>query len=241
MFAAAGSSDQMRTKTPIIESTKGQGKAIRKAVSVIKSGGLVVYPTDTSYGLGCDPTQEKAMDKLIAAKQRDPDLGVPLLFADFAQCETYHDFGELERILVKLFWPGALTLVVTAKHPVLAMVSGKRDTIAIRVPNHSVPRAIAKELRGPIVGTSANLSGGPSPFEISVAVEQLGDSVDLYIDDGPSKSKSNSTIIGVESGTPSNIRVYREGELTADHLNEILKVDPKVLSLWTKRIVYADR
>lgn len=231
----------MRTKKPTIESAKNLRKAVKRAVSVIRSGGLVVYPTDTSYGLGCDPTQEEAMDKLIAAKKRDPGMGVPLLFADFAQCETYHDFGDLEKVLVKLFWPGALTLVVTAKHPVLAKVSGKRDSIAVRVPNHQVPRNIAKEVGGPIVGTSANISGGPSPFEVGMAVDQLGDSVDLYVDGGPSKSTANSTIIGVEPGDPSNIKVYREGELTVERLSEILKVDAKALGLWTKRIVYADR
>jgi L-threonylcarbamoyladenylate synthase len=231
----------MRTKKPTIESAKNLRKAVKRAVSVIRSGGLVVYPTDTSYGLGCDPTQEEAMDKLIAAKKRDPGMGVPLLFADFAQCETYHDFGDLEKVLVKLFWPGALTLVVTAKHPVPAKVSGKRDSIAIRVPNHQVPRTIAKEVGGPIVGTSANISGGPSPFEVGMAVDQLGDSVDLYVDGGPSKSTANSTIIGVEPGAPSNIKVYREGELTVERLSEILKVDAKALGLWTKRIVYADR
>ncbi|RDE12587.1 MAG: threonylcarbamoyl-AMP synthase [Candidatus Thorarchaeota archaeon] len=231
----------MGKKKPAIESTKNLGKAVNRAVSVIRSGGLVVYPTDTSYGLGCDPTQDKAMDKLVAAKKRDPSMGVPLLFADLAQCETYHDFGELERVLVKLFWPGALTLVVTARHPVLAKVSGKRDSIAVRVPNHPVPRTITRELGGPIVGTSANISGGQSPFDVNTAIEQLGDSVDLYVDDGPSKSTANSTIIGVEPGAPSNIRVYREGELTVERLSEVLKVDAKALGLWSKRIVYADR
>lgn len=231
----------MKTKKPIVDATNSIGKAVNTAVSVLRSGGVVVYPTDTSYGLGCDPTQEEAVDKLMAAKKRDPDMGVPLLFADFVQCETYHDFRELERVLVKLFWPGALTLVVTAKHPVLAKVSGKRDSIAVRVPNHQVPRAIAKELGRPIVGTSANISGGLNPFEINVAVEQLGDSVDLYIDGGPSKSRANSTIIGVEPGAPSNIKVYREGDLTVERLSDILKVDAKALSLWSKRVVYADR
>ncbi len=180
------------------------------------------------------------MTRLIAAKKRDPGLGVPLLFADYNQVETYHDFGDLERILVRLFWPGALTLIVTASHPVLAKVSGKRNSIAVRVPDHPVPRAIAKEVKGPIVGTSANLHGGPSPFDVSVAMEELGSSVDLYIDGGPSKSRLNSTIVGVEPGAPGNIKVYREGDITVERLNEILKVDADAVRFWTKRIVYAD-
>jgi len=228
------------TETLKLDSAQDFDTAVQRAASVIKSGGLVVYPTDTSYGLACDPTQEKAISRLIAAKKRNPDLGVPLLFAEFSQVETYHDFGDLERILVRLFWPGALTLIVTAMHPVLAKVSGKRNSIAVRVPDHPLPRAIAKEIKGPIVGTSANLHGGPSPFDVGVAMEQLANSVDLYIDGGPSKTRLNSTIIGVEPGTPGNIKVYREGDITVEQLNEILRVDIDAVRFWTKRIVYAD-
>ena len=228
------------TETLRLDSAQDIDTAVQKAALIVKSGGLVVYPTDTSYGLACDPTQEDAMTRLIVAKKRDSGLGVPLLFSDFSQVEAYHNFGELERILVRLFWPGALTLVVTALHPVLAKVSGKRDSIAVRVPDHPVPRAIAREIKGPIVGTSANLHGGPTPFDVGVAMEQLGSTVDLYIDGGPSKSRLNSTIIGVEPGTPGNIKVYREGDITLERLNEILKVDADAVRFWTRRIVYAD-
>ena len=95
----------------------------------------------------------------------------------------------------------------------------------------------------PIVGTSANLSGRESPFEVSVAIEQLGDEVDLYIDGGPSSANANSTIVGVEgTGTdePLNIKVYREGSLSVENITDSLRIDSDALRFWTNRIIYPD-
>jgi tRNA threonylcarbamoyl adenosine modification protein (Sua5/YciO/YrdC/YwlC family) len=214
---------------------------IRKAASILLSGGLVVYPTDTSYGLACDPRLSDALEKLIAAKKRSREHGVPLLFADFNQCSEYHDFGDLERIITRIFWPGMLTLVVTANENVPVHITAGRASIAVRVPNHEIPLGLAREIGAPIVGTSANLTGGPSPFDIDTAKQQLGDVVDLYIDDGPSKSDMNSTIIGIEEAEGMyHIKVYREGQLSIQELSENLKADSDALRYWTTRIVQAD-
>lgn len=216
---------------------------IERAADIVKSGGIVVYPTDTSYGLGCDPRIPEALERLAAVKRRDRRLGVPLLFKDLEQCEIYHDFGGLEKVLARLFWPGVLTLVVEAKPDVPEHITAGRSTIAIRVPNHIIPRGIAQKIGGPLVGTSANRSGGTSPFDVTVALHQLGEEVDLYIDGGPSPSTENSTVIGVE-GTgkeePLNIKVYREGQLSVTKLSESLKVDSDALSAWSSRFVYTD-
>jgi L-threonylcarbamoyladenylate synthase len=215
---------------------------IREASSILLSGGLVVYPTDTSYGLACDPRLDEALDRLFAAKRRGREHGVPLLFTDFNQCSEYHEFGDLERIIAKMFWPGLLTLVVTANENIPEHFTVGRASIAARVPNHEIPRGLARELGFPIVGTSANLTGGPSPFNVDVAIEQLGDGVDLYIDGGPSKSKLNSTVISVEEEENGmhHIKVYREGQLSIQELEENLKVDSDALRYWTMRIVHAD-
>ncbi|MDF1539808.1 MAG: L-threonylcarbamoyladenylate synthase [Candidatus Thorarchaeota archaeon] len=216
--------------------------AIEKAATVLTDGGLVVYPTDTSYGLACDPRNPDALDRLFEVKNRSRDTGVPLLFSDIGQCEEFHDFGGLERVIARLFWPGVLTLVVSAKETVPDYLTGGRSSIAIRVPDHAIPRGIAKQIQSPIVGTSANISGGSSPFEVSISIEQLGTGVDLYIDDGPSKADHNSTIVGVdeEEAGYSSIKVYREGALSIDRLTESLRVDTDALQFWTSRIIYAD-
>ncbi|MHA1576055.1 MAG: L-threonylcarbamoyladenylate synthase [Candidatus Thorarchaeota archaeon] len=232
----------MTAKTIVLQETGDYSKIIIEAAEILLSGNLVVYPTDTSYGLACDARQMDALEKLVAAKKRSPNLGVPLLFSDKNQISDFHDFRELEIVIGRLFWPGPLTLVVPTKESVPSILTGGRDSVAIRIPNHVIPRGIANELGYPIVGTSANLSGGPSPFDISTAQEQLGDKVDLYIDGGPSSSRSNSTIVSVvedEKGT-SSIKVYREGELSIDEIKERLRVDTDAQRFWTSRIVHAD-
>lgn len=216
---------------------------IERAVEIVKSGGVIVYPTDTSYGLGCDPRIPEALERLKNVKRRDRKIGVPLLFSDLSQCEVYHNFGGLERVLARLFWPGILTLVVEARPEVPDHITVGRSTIVVRVPNHVIPRSIAQKIGGPIVGTSANRSGGPSPFDVTVAIDQLGDEVDLYIDGGPSASTADSTIIGVEgieTDGPLNIKVYREGQLSIAQLSESLNVDTDALGAWTSRFVYTD-
>ncbi|TFG33688.1 threonylcarbamoyl-AMP synthase [Candidatus Thorarchaeota archaeon] len=216
---------------------------IARAVEVVQSGGIIVYPTDTSYGLGCDPRIPEALDRLVAVKRRDRKVGVPLLFNDYGQCETYHEFGSLEKIIVRLFWPGALTIIVDARPEIPEHITIGGRSIAIRVPNHVIPRAIANKIGGPVVGTSANRTGGASPFDVSVAMEQLGQEVDLYIDGGLASASNNSTIIGVEDageGEVLNIKVYREGAIAISQLEEMLNVDSDARRFWTSRIIYPD-
>lgn len=226
-----------------IEDIEKCDSIIARAAEIVKSGGVIVYPTDTSYGLGCDPRIPEALDRLRAIKRRDRKIGVPLLFNDLNQCEEYHQFVGLEKVIARLFWPGILTLIVEATPSIPEHITVGRSTVAVRVPNHIIPRGIAHKIGGPIVGTSANRTGGPSPFDVAVALDQLGDEVDLYIDGGPSSSTANSTIIGVEGiGTtePLNIKVYREGQLSIDELSASLKVDADALMYWSTRFVYTD-
>jgi|LGOV01.1.fsa_nt_gb tRNA threonylcarbamoyl adenosine modification protein (Sua5/YciO/YrdC/YwlC family) len=231
------------TAETVVAKEENYQAIINRAIEVIKAGGLIVCPTDTSYGLACDSSNQAAIEKIINVKRRNKKLGVPLLFSDSAQCDTYHEFSNLERVLTRLFWPGALTLIVTPKGSVPELVTGGRGSIAVRVPDHIIPRGIAQGIKGPIVGTSANRSGEPSPFEITVAKDQLGDDVDLYIDAGPSKSEANSTIVRVEENDVegASIKVIREGALTMGKLVESLKVDSDALRFWTTRIIFADK
>jgi L-threonylcarbamoyladenylate synthase len=243
MFVEGNRGRPLTAEIVSVEDLDNCDAIIERAAEVIKSGGLVVYPTDTSYGLGCDPRIPDALDRLIAVKRRDRRVGMPLLFADFAQCEIYHEFGSLEKIIAKIFWPGQLTLIVTPTPNVPAHITADRKSIAIRVPKHVIPRGIAQRIGGPIVGTSANKSSGPSPFDVSVALDQLGNEVDLYIDAGKSLATDNSTIIGVEGSAVEetrNIKIYREGALSTDTISESLKVDSGILRVWTTRFVFAD-
>jgi L-threonylcarbamoyladenylate synthase len=243
MFVEVHMGSELTAEIMSVEDLGNCDAIIERAAEIIRAGGLVVYPTDTSYGLGCDPRIPEALDRLIAVKRRDRRLGMPLLFSDLAQCETYHEFGSLEKIIVKVFWPGQLTLIVTPFHNVPEQVTADRNSVAIRVPNHIIPRGIAQKIGSPIVGTSANRSHGPTPFDVSVALDQLGNEVDLYIDAGPSSASDSSTIIGVEGsgeGETLNIKIYREGALSTDVISDSLKVDSDALRIWTTRFVFTD-
>lgn len=244
MFAGMNVGTSLSAEIMRIEDAERCDNVIERAAEVIAAGGIVVYPTDTSYGLGCDPRNRDSLERLIAVKRRDRRIGFPLLFADETQCELYHDFQSLERVIAKVFWPGALTLIAEPRPDVPAHITVGRSTIAIRVPDHIVPRGIARKIGGPIVGTSANRSGGPSPFSLSVALEQLGDEVDLYIDGGPASVRDNSTIVGVEDaeteGDPLNIKVYREGALPITEIEANLKADSDAMRFWSTRIIDAD-
>ena len=244
MFAGMNVGTPLSAEIMRIEDVEKCDNVIARAAEVIAAGGIVAYPTDTSYGLGCDPRNRDALERLIAVKRRDRRLGFPLLFTDDTQCEIYHDFQSLERVIAKVFWPGALTMIVEARPDVPAHITAGRRSIAIRVPDHVIPRGIARKINGPIVGTRANRSGGPNPFNLSVALEQLGDEVDLYIDGGPSPVQDNSTIIGVEEaekeGNPPHIKIYREGALAITQIEANLKVDSDAMRLWSTRIIDVD-
>ena len=120
---------------------------IERAAEIVKSGGVIVYPTDTSYGLGCDPRIPEALERVMAIKRRDRRVGVPLLFSDLDQCQIYHEFVSLEKVIARIFWPGILTLVVEARPDVPDHITAGRSTIAIRVPNHVIPRGVAQKIR----------------------------------------------------------------------------------------------
>ena len=244
MFAGIQLGMELTAEIMMFDDKDNDENVLDRAAEVILSGGVVVYPTDTSYGLGCDPRNRDALERLLAIKRRDRRVGIPLLFADSEQCELYHDFCDLEKIIVRAFWPGSLTLIVSPRPEVPSHITAGRGSVAIRVPDHPVPRGIARRVDGPITGTSANRSGGPSPFDLSVAMEQLGDEVDLYIDGGESSARNNSTIIGVQDcedpGTTMNIKIYREGQWTVEDIEGMLKGDSEAVRFWTSRIIDAD-
>ena len=137
-------------------------REIDVAARQLQSGGVVAFPTDTLYGLGADLFDEDALERIFTIKGRPVDLALPVLLASREQLEMVT--GEFPAVATKLadrFWPGPLTLVVRRGKRVPDLATGGRSTLAVRIPNHRVPLALASKLAGPITGTSANLSGEP--------------------------------------------------------------------------------
>lgn len=180
--------------------------AIAVAVEILRRGGLVAFPTDTVYGLGASMGCHGALEKVYGAKRRPHDQALPLLLADISDLTLVaHPVPEVAWRLAQCLWPGALTLVLPKAATVPDLVSAT-PSVALRVPDHPVPRALARGLGLPITGTSANISGLPSPVTAQEVVRQLGGSVDLVIDGGPCQAGVESTIIDLSGSEPLLLR-----------------------------------
>lgn len=176
-------------------------------------------PTDTVYGLGANPFDDAAVTRVYEIKSRPHHLALPLLLGSISQLEVVaSDVPQLAWSLAERFLPGGLTLILHKSASVPAVVSGGGDTVAIRVPNHPVPIAVIEELRGPITGTSANLSGRRSPVTAQEVRNQLGETVDLIIDGGRCPHGVDSTVIDFSGEKP---RIVREGAVSRDEVERV--------------------
>lgn len=191
----------------------------RRAIETLTQGGVVVYPTDTVYGVGCRIDDDAAVRRLFVLKGRPHTEALPVLLADVAQLDQYaRDVPPAARRLVSRFWPGALTVVLRRSERVPSLVAGGGPTVALRIPNHPVPRALVRAVGVPIVGTSANTHGMPSPVTAQLAVYDLGDRVDLVLDGGRVPGGRESTVVDVTSQSP---RVVRQGAIPAKEIESL--------------------
>jgi len=189
---------------------------INLAVEILKDGGIVAYPTDTVYGLGANPANEQAIEKIYRVKKRTHDLPLPLLLADISDLlKVASVVPDIAWQLAEHFLPGGLTLVLKKSPWVPSAVTAGGDTIAVRVPNHHVPTAIIRGLGAPLVGTSANISGKPSPVTADEVYEQLGEKVDLIIDGGMCPGGIESPVMDVSGETPA---IIREGTVSREEI-----------------------
>jgi L-threonylcarbamoyladenylate synthase len=194
--------------------------AIAQAARLLTAGGLVVFPTDTVYGIGAHAFDRGAIKRLYAAKMRPRDKAIPVLLASAADLSLVaRRVPSLARRLAEAFWPGALTIVLP-RHPALpAALTGGGDSVAIRVPDHPAARALIEALAAPLAGTSANLSGQPSPITAEEAAAQLGGRVELILDGGPCAGGVPSTVLDLTCDPPC---VLRAGPVTKTALRAVL-------------------
>jgi L-threonylcarbamoyladenylate synthase len=191
---------------------------INKGVSILKSGGIVAFPTDTVYGLGASADIPGAVARVYMVKGRPRNMPMPLLLARVSQIEDVAEsVPPLAWLLAKKFLPGALTLVLTKSRAVSDIVTGGSETVAVRIPAHPVPVALASGLGVPLLGTSANLSGRKSALTAGEVSAQFGEQVDLVVDGGPSPGGRESTIVDVTGEVPV---VLREGAVSLSELEQ---------------------
>ncbi len=182
-------------------------KAIEIAASIIRSGGLVAFPTETVYGLGADAGNPQAVARIFEVKARPRIDPLIVHVADIETAKQYGRFPESADRLMKQFWPGPLTLIVEKKAAVPDIVTAGLETVAIRVPNHPAALALIAAAGCGIAAPSANPFGYVSPTDARHVAEQLGDSIDMVLDGGPCTIGVESTILSIAGSHPCILRV----------------------------------
>jgi L-threonylcarbamoyladenylate synthase len=196
---------------------------IASAVGALKGGRLVVMPTDTVYGIGADAFDSTAVAALLAAKGRGRDMPVGVLVGSWHTIEgLVYTMPDGARDLIRAFWPGALSLVVTQAPSLQWDLGDARGTVMLRMPLHPVAIELLREV-GPMAVSSANVSGRAPATDADEARSQLGVLVDVYLDAGPSQQQAASTIVDLTGDAP---RLLRAGPVSAERIAEVLGLDP---------------
>ncbi|MBI2845993.1 MAG: threonylcarbamoyl-AMP synthase [Chloroflexi bacterium] len=191
-------------------------QAIAEALRLLRAGRLVAMPTDTVYGLCTHGLQPTAIKRIFRAKGRAERKAIPLLLSDTRQMEEVaQDIPRLAYELAEEFWPGGLTIVLFRKTIVPDILTSGGPTVALRVPDHSLPREIIKQLKAPLAATSANRSGGPEPLTAQDVNQQIGRVIHLILDGGPVRGGVPSTVVDLTSRPP---RVLRQGAVPREKI-----------------------
>jgi len=197
---------------------------IKKAAETIGAGGLVVYPTETVYGLGADALNRDAVLKVFAAKSRALDNPLSVAVKDLKQADTIAYVNDAARKLAEAFLPGPLTIVLKKRSILPKELTSGLDNVGIRIPDNPVALRLI-ELAGPITATSANISGQPSPTTAEEAKRQIGEHVDLILDGGECKIGEESTVVDV-SEEGEEFKILREGTIVSQAIEAVLKLKP---------------
>jgi tRNA threonylcarbamoyl adenosine modification protein (Sua5/YciO/YrdC/YwlC family) len=193
-----------------------QGRHIKRAAQALKDGGVIIYPTDTVYGLGCDITNKKAVEKIIQIKGRDAKKPMSFVCSDLTHISRYAMVSNFGYRMLKRFLPGGYTFILEASREVPKMLLTKQKTVGIRIPDHPVALDLVSQLGNPVLSTSANLAGMDpmgNPDEID---RVMGSRVDVILDCGVMKIVP-STVVSLVG---DKVEVLREGAGTSEYFSE---------------------
>ena len=208
----------MDTKIYTIGSPEKDADKLNEAGRVLRGGGLVVFPTETVYGLGGNATDEEAARKIYAAKGRPSDNPLIIHVAEPREAETYAVTSPLFYRLAQAFMPGPLTLILPKKAVIPYSVTGGLESVAVRCPSHPIAHALIAAAGVPVAAPSANLSGKPSPTCASHVIEDLSGRVDIILDGGECDIGVESTILKIDGNVPI---LLRPGGITYEQLCRI--------------------
>ncbi len=214
------------------ENLRESGEAIEKAARVIRLGGVVIFPTDTVYGLGCDATSEAAVRKVFKIKNRSEDKPVPIIITDLEMAKKIACFDSRTEEMLLSVWPGSITILLEKKQfffanpemKLASLVAGDKKAIALRIPDYKIIHYLAVKCGVPLVATSANISGQPASTKIKEVLGQFEKGSvkpDLILDAGDLKFSQASTILDLSKGKPMITRV---GAVNKKKLFEIIGI-----------------
>jgi L-threonylcarbamoyladenylate synthase len=209
-----------KTEILKINRHKPEIEKIRYAADIIKKGGLVVFPTETVYGLGANAFDEDAVKKVFKVKGRPADNPLIVHIADINQIKSLTEDIPLKAMkLIKRFWPGPLTLILKKSKNVSDIVTAGSDSVAIRMPDNTIALFLIQECGLPLVAPSANKSGRPSPTKIKDVIEDMEGLVDLIIDGGTTRIGIESTVVDMTADIPT---ILRPGAVTMEDIENTI-------------------
>lgn len=211
----------MDTTQEIVDNLVDNDRIYEQAVDILKSGGIVAFPTETVYGLGAIATDGQAVQRIFEAKGRPSDNPLIVHIGNQSDIEKYAtDIPEIAEVLMKAFWPGPLTLIMEKKPGVIAdVVTAGLSTVAIRMPDHPIALELLRKLDQPLAAPSANRSGKPSPTEADHVYHDLLGRVPLILDGGETGVGLESTILDITVTPPV---ILRPGGITKEQLEELI-------------------
>jgi L-threonylcarbamoyladenylate synthase len=192
----------------IVKASDDIGDPVDRALAALNAAELVVYPTETFYGLGADASSADALERLFAVKRRDPDKPVALIVADLAMARNV--VAEIPPPAIRLaraFWPGPLTIVMRARAGVHAGLLGRDGGVGLRVSSHPIAHELVRRLGRPLTATSANLAGAPPATTVAQARAAFGNQVAIYLEGGRLGLTAASTVIAFDGDRPNVLRV----------------------------------
>jgi len=205
-------------KTQILPAADTQ--AFAHAVRLLRAHKVIAFPTDTVYGIGAHGFSEHAIEQLFVVKTRERGKAIPYLLSDAEHLNLVaREIPTAARLLATKFWPGALTLVVPASARVPKILIARGESVAVRVPNNRVTRALIDALGVPLAATSANLSGGADPADAHQVRAQLDGRLPLILDGGATRANIPSTVVDVTTDPP---RVLRVGVIAVKEIEQVL-------------------
>ena len=194
-------------------------KELDDVVGVLKSGELVIIPTDTLYGIAADPFNEASIKKVFIAKNRPFDMPLSIAVSNEKMMESVAVLNENARKLIRKFMPGPLTIMLTKKPSIPDMLTSGSNQVGIRIPDHPFALRLIDRF-GPVTATSANLHSHPDPVETSVALKDLKNHALICVDCGKTKLQVPSTIVDVSDGA---VEIIRKGAISQEQIEDALR------------------